>query len=138
MRGTVISESGFVGPLALGTHKVWTYTQPGVDGKGNPSGRVAAFESAGEITELLSSAEPTTDFLPGAGDQESPIAIVRLKGIAGYRRPSLRRALAAYEDQLGRADLPLSAAGLRAVVGIAAMSSLTWQVGATWRVARRG
>ncbi len=48
LRGNVVDLTGFVSPIRMGRHAVWTYTSPGLFGRGNPDGeelRFATFEA---------------------------------------------------------------------------------------------
>jgi hypothetical protein len=45
----VLGRSGFVSPVTLGRHFVWTYAAPGIEGRVNPGGRTRPFETVDEL-----------------------------------------------------------------------------------------
>lgn len=135
--GKVISNSGFVSPMTLGSHKVWTYLAPGTHGRGNESGREADFESSDQLLQVI--ARPTADAQgEGAVVLRDDLPTTPFREVAAYRQPRLRSGLEVLERNLNHADIPISQGAIRAIVGVAAMTSLARAAGGNWYLARRG
>ncbi len=136
--GTVIEESGFVSPKALGRYTVWTYIEPGIDGIANPSGRVAKFESASALKEVLSS--------PVERDDTASLAVaikpafelaLQLGSVADYRQPRLREEIQVFAENLLAARLDLSERAIKSIIGLAAFTTLLRSLGASWHLVKR-
>ncbi|MGC4943755.1 hypothetical protein [Kribbella sp. DT2] len=132
---TVLPNSGFVAPSVLGSHKVWTYEQPGTDGFPNPDGPWQPFESVDSLSVLLQQVHP--DVRPGQlelADQFGP-HLRQLADALTYRRPRLRSPLATWEASLRNAsqlDLPI---GIRQqLILYATVQSTLHQIGASWHL----
>lgn len=131
--GSVIEQSGFVSPETLGPHKVWTYVEPGVAGRANPSGRTGDFESASALRDLLKSTTHAHQrkALVLAEKPGFEIAL-RLGSIADYRQPRLREEVQAFARELLSAELDLSESALKSIIGLAAFTTLLRNIGASW------
>jgi hypothetical protein len=133
--GRVLERSGFVRPQTMVGHRVWSYIEPGADGRANPSGRAAWLERLGDVLLGLADA-------PNTGQ-----AVVVPDGLAGHlavlgraareRQPALRAVLARFAEQLDDSSLELTSGQAQAVLNIAAITSLAVRLGASWHVLDR-
>jgi hypothetical protein len=157
--GKVCASSGFVSPARLGSHSVWTYKIPGVDGYPNPSGDATHFDSLGDLRMLLLQAEGPVQELalpnetgavsrnsrdepdsfderpyPGPIDELQPMEehLARLSAALTYRSPSLREPLQRWRRALERADLPIGPRAMQIVVDLATVQTAMTAVNATW------
>jgi hypothetical protein len=136
--GSVIEESGFLSPSALGGHSVWTYTSPGIEGIANPSGRIAQFESASTVRELLGSPIETDESKALALAENYVFELAsRLGSLAEYRQPHLREEIQVFAKNLLDTKLDLSNRAKLSIIALAAFSTLLWNLGASWYLAKR-
>lgn len=134
---SVLSRSGFVAPTTLGSHRVWTYTEPGTHGRANPSGRSAHFEA---IEELLRLSHTDLDRpLPQRVDDVDALSehLRVVAQAARDRAPRLRERVDRWIASVRRRDLLLSDEGLRRIGDLASISSLVAEIGARWSVSDR-
>ena len=128
----VLAKSGFVSPMSLGRHRVWTYDVPGVNGKGNPNGREQRFASFDQLmNDATRVAESGASLVPARPLNQQLLSV---GNVAIRRQPDLRGALAEWTDALGRADLELDGRQAELVLSLAAIVSLTSSIKATWQV----
>jgi hypothetical protein len=131
LASAVLSRSGYVRPSDLGSHRVWTYDQPGIDGRANPAGPRRHFETLEQlfVGESLMN-EPRDlvlyDDLPGH--------LRNLGGAALARNPSLRRDVEVWVKTLYSRDLGLTPVQIGQLGDLAAIVTVTDQVGASWHV----
>lgn len=127
---TVLERTGYVRPSDLGSHRVWTYDQPGVDGQPNPAGRSRPFET---FEELFSRGLPTerADVLPYAG---LPRHLRALGEAATARNPRLRREVRAWISTLLSRDIGLTPDQITQVGDLAAIVTVTDEIGASWHL----
>lgn len=106
-RGRVMVRSGFVSPLGLGRHKVWTYVEPGNSGRPNPSGRQRTFESVQDVVSGLNDLASTVDTATGAIESTEGWRdhLRRLGEAARDREPLLRAAVAKWSERIALIDL---------------------------------
>jgi hypothetical protein len=136
--GSVIEASGFVSPSALGRHSVWTYVRPGIEGVANPSGRVAQFESASAIRELISSPLKKGEPRALARADNYVFELARhLGSLAEYRQPRLRDGIRAFAKNLLATKLELTDGAKFSIIALAAFSTLLWTLGASWYLAKK-
>lgn len=134
---SVLDRSGFVAPTALGSHRVWTFTEPGTTGRANPSGRSAHFEA---IEELLRLGQTDSErLLPQRVDGIEALSehLEVVAAAARNRAPRLRTQVDRWMASVRRRDLILSEEGLRRIGNLASITSLTSQIGAWWSIADR-
>ncbi len=135
MNGQCSCRQRFAAPSDFGRHRVWSYVRPGIDGRGNPSGRRKPFATADEIfAGLLLSGTRSNQVVV---DRPLDAHLLMLGEAAQDRRPALRSALAAWRQDLEAADLPLSQATLTLIASLCAFVSLTADISATWRLLMR-
>lgn len=130
---TVIARSGHVSPLALGRHRVWTYLEPGIKGKANPSGITIEFESFHSALETVLD-EPALrggTLVPTrthTATLESHLS--QLAAACRDRQPTLRRQVDVWARGLFALDIQ---DGMReALRDYASIQSLIGQIGAFW------
>lgn len=133
---TVIKQTGFVSPMTLGSHKVWTYTQPGVKGFGNPDGTRRRFETVDDY--IIASLETAQGALEPLQDEEPYATHIRMLGEAAIdREPALRAELRRWRRNLESAMPSLSAATVESLVQYAGVQSIVHRIGATWLISGR-
>jgi hypothetical protein len=134
MRGTVIKETGHVAPSVLASHKVWTYREPGQDGRGNPDGPWRRFEPLGALFDYVEH-EPDVQ----ATTQELALFdglsqhLRRMADVAADREPELRRVIARWRRGLESVGLPEGV--LSPLVDFVTVQSLLQRIGAGWFLA---
>jgi len=128
----VLARSGFVSPTDFGRHQIWTYVEPGVDGRGNPSGREQPFQTFDRMwRDLTDPPASSTALVRGRGFDEH---LTRLQVAAVDREPTIRRGLERWQAALLDADLPVSPTTVGRIVAVASIVSVTAAVGATWQL----
>jgi hypothetical protein len=131
---TVLRRSGFVAPSVLGNHRVWTYIEPGLDGRGNPSGGWQPFEVLEALLDFIRIAEPTETNLVLA--EEPLFAHLRsLAAAAMAREPTARARVRRWQATLREAGV--AEPTIERLVNYAAVVDVLGSVGATWRVVDR-
>ena len=131
----ILARTGFVRPTALGAHKVWTYIEPGIDGRANPSGRRLSFETLNDVMDSVR--RPSANALPVIAvtiPERLGQHLRAVAEVAGWREPVLRRRVSEWVDRVRRRDLLLSEAGLEQLADVATISSLAYSVGSTWQL----
>jgi hypothetical protein len=132
VRRDVLVQTGFAKPTDFGRHQVWSYIGPGTEGRGNPSGRVKPFQTYEEL--LTQAVEPSTTSTELVRADAFADHLVLLGQTAVTRQPTLRADLHAWADCLREADLAVSQQTRVLVVALAAISTLTMNIGASWRM----
>jgi hypothetical protein len=131
-----IAGSGFVSPRRLGSHRVWTYQQPGSDGIPNPRGRPLRFESFSDLAGRFYELRETSQALVPFDDPDLLRAHVERMGEAArYRNPAIRRKTDRWLAAARAIDIAVSDETLQQVADIAAFTTLTAQINAAWFVA---
>jgi hypothetical protein len=135
IRRGVIAESGFVSPVRLGGHVVWTYQRPGSAGRPNPRGPSVRFEQFGDIVDALGTSLSRTRELVPYDDDPLADHVARVGAAATDRNPRLRQR----RDQWlknAHADpgLDLPDDTLERVADVAAITTLMSQFGGAWFV----
>jgi hypothetical protein len=135
IRRGVIADSGFVGPLALRGHVVWTYQRPGSSGRPNPRGPRIRFERFADLVDALGTSLAREQALVPYEDDPLAAHVARVGAAATDRNPRLR----SKRDQWlksARADpsLELRDDTLERVADIAAITTLMSQFGGAWFV----
>lgn len=129
--GQVLTQTGFVRPSDVGSHTVWTYVQPGIKGRGNPSGSLRAFDGV----ELLISS------LESARGQQGVVSANELLSAHGaavrYRSPILRQRVDLWLRAVLSTGVQLSPNQVDALRGYASMQSACVQAGAHWWLTSR-
>ena len=125
----VLLQTGFASPSDIGSHKVWTYIEPGVDGRANPSGNHKKFERISELFESLDAIGP---------GQPSDEVAIRNMGTAQmatalrYRRPAIRRLIDRWILTVEQAGYGLPSTMLESLRDYATVQSTVHRVGASW------
>lgn len=126
----VLSRSGFVSPLSLRRHTVWTYAEPGVEGKGNPDGEAIGFETFEALAARTpdASADPRT---PGLAEHLGALARAARATLEEWH-PGLLQAV----DDWGRglsAHVPgLEGGAIEGLRDVALVQSLVASTDSTW------
>jgi hypothetical protein len=130
LQGQALARSGFVGPTDLARHRVWTYRLPGIDGRANPTGSRRPFDT---FEELFSRWPPSApgELVPYEGLSDHLLA---LGTAAMERNPTLRRKIEAWLRALPSRDLGLDSEQIRQVGDLAAIVTVTDQIGASWHL----
>jgi hypothetical protein len=134
IRGTVISETGHVAPSVLANHKVWTYSEPGQNGRGNPDGpwhRFQPLNALFDYSERGPDVEATSQevtLFDGLNQHLRAVAEV-----AADREPELRRSIALWRRGLESLGVP--EALLSPLVDFVTVQSLLQRIGAGWFLA---
>jgi hypothetical protein len=136
LRRSILTESGFVGPDVMAGHRVWSYVQPGIGGRANPSRTRRTFEGLSDLRLRVS--EPTK----ATGRQiEKPddlfTHLKRLGDAARDRQPGLRVTLLRWQRILDREELSLSKQQRQAVIDLASLTSLLHARGGNWYLLSR-
>lgn len=130
---TVIRQTGHVAPSALGSHHVWTYREPGTNGRGNSDGPWRLFQSFEGLFDYLDPEPPeqtTTEVAVFEGLEQH---LSSLGQVARDREPLLRRAVEQWRRGLAETAFPL--ARQQALVDYVTVQSLLSRVGAGWLIA---
>jgi hypothetical protein len=136
--GTVIEKSGFVSPNALKRHSVWTYIEPGIEGKANPSGQKIQFESASGLEKLLNSSSYKDKSESIELVDEYGYELARQFGsLADYRQPTLRKEIKVFAENLMKTELNLSTKTRISIIALAAFTTLLENIGASWYLVKR-
>lgn len=131
----VLSRTGFIRPTALAAHKVWTYVQPGIDGRANPSGQRLPFETISQVIgDLRRPDEHNLPVLANTAPERLGQHLRSVAEVARSREPSLRRRVTDWVDAVRRRDLLLSDAGLQQLADVATISSLAHSIGSSWQI----
>jgi hypothetical protein len=137
----VTAQSGYVSPLALGKHRVWTYLGPGVSGRPNPSGRPIYFEGLDDLRQQgfrLQVSDQASD-LPVASRGSPLLDHLHLVGeVARSRRPWLAEMVRVWRANLQRADLGLPNVTIEGLCDLASIVTLTQSIGASWGLFTKG
>lgn len=134
LRRTVATSSGYVSPLQLGRHRVWTYQTAGAAGKANPSGETLPFEHFDELQSTL----PEMALNDATGQsvevyRDSLLEHLHLIGTAAqYRRPRLRGLVDRWRQDLLEEQRDLSHSQVDGLCNLASIVTLTESIGATW------
>jgi len=132
----IIQGSGFVSPQRLGAHQVWTYQQPGVAGVPNPSGRPVPFESFADLArQFYGLTEAGAALVPHDDPDLLRAHVARVGEAARYRNPAIRMKSTQWLASVRNRDIPLSSEALQRVADVAAITTLTSQINASWHVA---
>ncbi len=132
----VIAGSGFVSPQHLGAHWVWTYQQPGTYGLPNPRGRPAWFESFSDLVgHFYELAESSRALVPFEDPNLLRAHIERMGEAARYRNPVIRQKTVRWLTAARATDIPVSDQTLERIADVAAFTTLTTQINASWHVA---
>lgn len=129
LTGRVLDRSGFVSPIALGSHKIWTYQEPGVAGRGNPTGRLRQFESSGQLAQAITVQTAPAD---GTAVAVATRPMSDLAEAVRYRNPRPRGAVDKWLDALIERDLGLTEEQLTNLRDYASTQSVLTSVGAHW------
>jgi hypothetical protein len=135
MQRTVATESGYISPLALDGHKVWTFISPGVDGRANPRGSHVLFESLAQLFAPLIRGQLGSQELVRSSGLANHLVV--LSESARYRQPFLRTQVDKWLRSVEAADLGLSAEQVRLVGAYATVLSLLARLGASWYLTSR-
>jgi hypothetical protein len=129
----VLVRSGYVQPSDFGRHHVWTYNEPGVDGRANPDGPRRPFET---FESMFYSDWPVS----GPGDlalyEGLPQHLRALGAAAMARNPTLRRKVEEWVRTLFSRDLGLTPDQISQLGNLAAIVTITDQLGASWHLRR--
>lgn len=131
---SVLTSSGFVSPTSLASHQVWTYTQPGVKGFGNPDGARTRFETLDELfTEQLNVGNGV---LMRLGSDDPYADHLQVLGVAAVdREPRLRADLLRWRRTVELSIPSLPEATVSNLLRYTAVQSLAHRLGATWVIA---
>lgn len=134
----VLKRTGFVRPMELKHHRVWTYVEPGVEGRANPSGRRLNFEDIRELTRLLIPSD--TANTPLRRDEPIDRLAEHISGLAQVcrdREPRLRSVVDGWAASVSRYSFPLTAGTVSRLADLATVVTLTSWTDTTWVVADR-
>lgn len=139
LQRTVLSRSGFVSPVALGTHRIWTYTREGVDGRANRSGKRLPFTTFDDVLGAIYSTTTTTTAASSqavvvAGDQLAQ-HLDLLGATARDREPQLRRWVTEWTNNLRAHPMNLEEPQVRQLGDIASIVTIAAMIGAGWCIA---
>jgi hypothetical protein len=134
---TVLRRSGFVSPVELGTHKVWTYVSAGLDGRANPSGRRLPFRTFDDLFERLGPVAAEARQAVVASRDPFEQHLDALGRAARDRAPTLRRRVEEWTYRLRAQRLDLTNLQVRQLADIASIVTLTSEIGALWCLAAR-
>lgn len=129
----VLQRTGFVRPIDLKHHQVWTYVEPGTAGRANPTGRRLLFADFDQLWAALTQQEVAR--LPARVEDPLDRLAVHLAEVAEAcrsREPGLRRAIDAWLRSIGRSGIPLSTEGTVRIGDLVTVSTLTSQLNTTW------
>jgi hypothetical protein len=134
LSGQVLVRSGFVSPATIGSHRVWTYVEPGVAGRANPSTGPRPFETVEDIVSSLlqNQSRPSREMvLPEDGFM---IHLRQVGEAAREREPRLRRDIEAWTMSVAESNIGVSSEILQRLADLASVTSLVARIGATWHV----
>ena len=133
LAGRVLEESGFVSPAALDRHSVWTYVQPGVDGRANPSGNRAHFSRLDQLGDWFGTPESGTDLTVAdqLGEHLRVLANSAAAALPAAQRRNVERWLVDVAERVG------DSADLEVVRSMAMMSTMVAEADATWWMVAR-
>lgn len=130
----VLSSSGFVSPSTLGSHQVWTYTQPGVKGFGNPDGARTRFETLDEL--FAGQINARYGVLARVESDDPYSAHLQLLGTAAVdREPQLRADLRRWRRRIESSVPNLPDATVADLLRYVAVQSLAHRLGSAWVIA---
>jgi hypothetical protein len=132
----VLASSGFVAPATLDGHTVWTYQQPGLDGRANPRGGWRPFATIEDVLNAaMSESGSTSDgqLEPASGFSDH---LERLAITVGRREPALRRSVAEWVSRLVQTGV-ISPQAATVLGNFATVQSAMRRLGASWYVADR-
>ena len=134
--GQTLRRTGFVRPRDLKHHRVWTYQQPGLKGRPNPTGRPVTFEVIDQLLEFLVTDAPRASSPARTTEPDQPLRdhIERMAAVCRSREPALRRRITEWHESMQRRELILSSEGLRRIADVATISSLLYEVGSSWMI----
>jgi hypothetical protein len=138
LQRSVLALSGFVSPHALGKHRVWTYIEPGNDGRGNPAGERVRFETFEQVLGTLVDRESTsTGIVRFEGGLQGHLGRV---GVAARdREPALRSAVTAWSERVRRQLRPdLSVEQIEQLRDLASIVSLVTAMKSSWHLVLGG
>jgi hypothetical protein len=137
LRGQVTEQSGFVMPSRLVRHRWWTYVRPGIDGRANPRGTHAPFETRDDLLRaLLDRPMSPTDLVASDVFGEHLERVGAAAGAAA--RAPLRRSVQRWQDELRIREPNLAETTIRQIGAVAMVSSVTSSIGAIWAEAATG
>lgn len=129
----VLLQSGYVQPSDFGRHSVWSYSEPGIDGRANPDGSRRPFETF----ESLFYSEGS---ISGPGNlalyEGLPQHLHGLGEAAMARNPALRSKVEEWVRRLLSRDLGLTPDQISQLGNLAAIVTVTDQIGASWHLRR--
>ena len=131
--GTLTSESGYVSPEALDSHRVWTFDQPGAYGRANPSRRRYMFDSFATLFDSLAEVASTGRHEVVLSTQ-LPALVLRLAEVAREREPRLRSAIDRWLVTLEARDLGLTPRQLSLLGAYTSILTRLSTIGATWHL----
>jgi hypothetical protein len=129
----ILLRSGYVRPLDLGSHRVWTYEEPGIDGRANPAGPRRPFET---FERLLFEDRRTSGPSDLALYEGLPNHLRALGDAATERTPILRRRVEIWVRRLFSRDVGLTPDQILQLGDLAAIVTVTDQIGASWHLRR--
>jgi hypothetical protein len=137
LQRNVLSRSGYVSPIALGGHRVWTYVREGIAGRANPSGRQLPFETFDSVLEEIGRTTPASEqeLVPVRDALERHLAAVG--AAARDREPDLRRRIAEWTSELREHPMNLPESQVRSLADLASIVTVTAEIGAGWCLAIR-
>lgn len=129
LAGRVLEQSGFVSPVALGSHKVWTYDRPGALGYPNPDGEGLRFEHFEDLLfrDLRPAESGELIVYRPLGDHLAAMA-----GAVGYRAPALREPAEQWVQLVAREVPELEPGVLVRLRDYALVQSALTRIGAFW------
>jgi hypothetical protein len=82
----ILVRTGFAAPTDFGRHRVWSYVRPGIDGRGNPTGRHKPFTTFERlIADAFIPDGSSTDLIPARSLDDH---LMLLGEVARERRPT--------------------------------------------------
>jgi hypothetical protein len=135
--GGVLAQSGFVSPEVLGGHVVWTYSQPGNDGYGNPRSRRLPFQSIEDLRALSLNvpAEVPLGLIVREPGLRSHIHV--LAEAVPYGEPRAREAVERWIREIRATGADLSDDVVGRVRDLASISTVLARIGSTWLLTDR-
>jgi hypothetical protein len=129
LAGKVVERTGFASPSALDRHQVWTYIRPGVQGRANPAGSVAAFPRFEELLLTLRAPTGSLDLVPSDRLDEHlrSVGAAAASVLRSDTRRMVERWIIDVVERVGAAG-----AERELLLSLAMMSTMLAEVGATW------